>query len=76
MSVLCHFWIFSDAYFLLHGFSDGTCSGSDDTGMRFDGTGTGTEGTDSTSTDACDIRRILIFTDGYLQSENGHRVND
>ena len=58
MSVLCHFWIFSDAYFLLHGFSDGTCSGSDDTGMRFDGTGTGTEDTD-TSTDAYDSGTIL-----------------
>ena len=27
-------------------------TGTDDTGMSFDGTGTGTEGTDSTSTDS------------------------
>ena len=29
----------------------GTCTGTDDTGMRYDGTCTGSEGTDSTSTD-------------------------
>ena len=37
----------------------GTFTGTDDTGMSFDGTGTGNEGTDSTSTDAYDIGTIL-----------------
>ena len=37
----------------------GTFTGTDDTGMSFDGSGTGTEGTDSTSTDAYDIGTIL-----------------
>ena len=36
-----------------------TWTGTDDTGMRSDGTGTGTEGTDSTSTDTYDIGTIL-----------------
>ena len=39
--------------------TDGICTGTDDSGMRFDGTGTGTEGTDSTSTDAYDSDTIL-----------------
>ena len=39
--------------------TDGTCTGTDDTGMSFDGTVRGTECTDSTSTDAYDSGTIL-----------------
>ena len=39
--------------------TDGTCTGTDNTGIRSVGTGTGTEGTDSTSTDTYDIGTIL-----------------
>ena len=41
-------------------------TGTDDTGMSFDGTGTGNEGTDSTSTDALILTQSYhIFTDGF-----------
>ena len=36
----------------------GTCTGTDDIGMLSDGTGTGTEGTNSTGTDTYDICTI------------------
>ena len=39
----------------------GTCTGTDDTGMRSDGTCTGTEGTDSNSTDNYDIGTVLSY---------------
>ena len=51
--------ILAQSYHCIGIGSDGTCTGTDDTGMRFDGTGTGTEGTDSTSTDAYDSGTIL-----------------
>ena len=41
--------------------TDGTCTGTDNTGIRSVGTGTGTEGTDSTSTDTYDIGTILFI---------------
>ena len=47
----------------------GTCTGTDDTGMSFDGTGTGTEGTDSTSTDAYDSGTILYISFSLMDSE-------
>ena len=51
---------YSLIYFECNGTgTDGTFTGTDDTGMCFDGTGTGNEGTDSTSTDASDSGTIL-----------------
>ena len=51
---------YSLIYFECNGTgADGTSTGTDDTGMCFDGTGPGNEGTDSTSTDAYDIGTIL-----------------
>ena len=47
--------ILAQSYHCIGIGTDGTCSGTDDTGMRFDGT----EGIDSTSTDAYDIGTIL-----------------
>ena len=45
--------------------------------MCFDGTGTGNEGTDSTSTDAYDSGTILShFHWGYLQSKKNHWLNN
>ena len=60
----------------------GTCTGTDDTGMRFDGTGTGTEGTDSTSTDAYDSGTILSYFHWWIlrlsaiQKIMSHLVNN
>ena len=51
---------YSLIYFECNGTgTDGTCTGTDNTGIRSVGTGTGTEGTDSTSTDTYDIGTIL-----------------
>ena len=51
---------YSLIYFECNGTgTDGTFTGSTDNGMSFDGTGTGNEGTDSTSTGAYDIDTIL-----------------
>ena len=51
---------YSLIYFECNGTgTDGTFTGTDDTGMCFDGTGTGNEGTDSTSTDTYEIGTIL-----------------
>ena len=65
---------YSLIYFECNGAgTDGTFTGTDDTGMSFDGTGTGT---DSTSTDSYDLAQSYhIFTDGfwgYLQSKKKH----
>ena len=55
--------ILAQSYHCIGIGTDGTCTGTDDTGMRFDGTGRtgteGTEGTDSTSNDAYDSGTIL-----------------
>ena len=59
---------YSLIYFECNGAgTDGTFTGTDDTGMSFDVTGTGNEGTDSTGTDAYDIETILshFFTYGF-----------
>ena len=59
-SICTHFATFQLIYFECNGTgTDGTFTGTDDTGMCFDVTGTGNEGTDSTSTDAYDIGTIL-----------------
>ena len=45
--------ILAQSYHCIGIGTDGTCTGTDDTGMSVDSTGTRTEGTDSTSSDAC-----------------------
>ena len=61
---------YSLIYFECNGTgTDGTCTGTDNTGIRSVGTGTGTEGTDSTSTDTYDIGTILShYHCGYLSN--------
>ena len=51
--------ILAQSYHCIGIGTGGTCTGTDDTGMRSDGTCTGTEGTDSTSTDTYDIGTVL-----------------
>ena len=54
--------ILAQSYHCIGIGTDGTCTGTDDTGMRSDGTCTGTEGTDSTSTDTYDIDSPITFS--------------
>ena len=58
--------ILAQSYHCIGIGTDGTCTGTDDTGMRSDGTCTCTEGTDSTAVTLMILEQSYhIFTDGF-----------
>ena len=71
---------YSLIYFECNGAgTDGTFTGTDDTGMSFDGTGTGNEGTALALMLMILAQSYHIFTDGfwgYLQSQKKHWLTE